>query len=125
MDYSSSSLPKLWLDGAFSVSCNPLRFLLVSGLSICACLGQQIPSQPESRPPIHIKGNARSGPTGLTPAQIRTFYGFDQLLNAKDPNQPFSQPNPSLGYGQTIYIIDAYDDPNIESDLAVFSKQFG
>jgi len=107
------------------VSCNPLRFLLVSGLSICACLGQQIPSQPESRPPIHIKGNARSGPTGLTPAQIRTFYGFDQLLNAKDPNQPFSQPNPSLGYGQTIYIIDAYDDPNIESDLAVFSKQFG
>src|SRR5436305_1214229 len=69
--------------------------------------------------------HARSGPTGLTPAQIRTFYGFDQLLNAKDPNQPFSQPNPSLGYGQTIYIIDAYDDPNIESDLAVFSKQFG
>ena len=29
------------------------------------------------------------------------------------------------GSGQTIAIVDAYDDPNIAADLKVFDKQFG
>jgi subtilase family serine protease len=47
----------------------------------------------------------------MTPANTRHAYGFDQISNQ--------------GEGQTIAIVDAYDDPNIESDLAVFNSQFG
>ena len=71
----------------------------------------QRPVDGEARPPFHLKGNATSGPTGFAPAQVRHAYGFDQIAN--------------LGAGQTIAIVDAYDDPNIESDLGVFSAQFG
>jgi subtilase family serine protease len=61
-------------------------------------------------PPIRILRQA-STPTGTTPAQMVVAYGFSQL-----PNQ---------GAGQTIALIDAYDDPNIESDLGVFDTEFG
>lgn len=67
-----------------------------------------------TRPPIHVVTTADlSAPpsSAFTPAVIRHAYGFDLV-----PNQ---------GAGQTIGVIDAYDDPNIESDLAVFSTQFG
>ncbi len=65
-----------------------------------------------ARPPIHLKGtNARTGPTGIFPATARHAYSFDQITNQ--------------GAGQTIGIVDAYDDPNIESDLGVFDSQFG
>jgi len=63
-----------------------------------------------ARPPIHVKGNATTAPTGLSPAQARHAYGFDQITNQ--------------GAGQIIGIVDAFDDPNIESDLAVFDSQF-
>lgn len=64
-----------------------------------------------ARPPIHLKGtNASRGPVGMIPAKARKAYGFDQVSNQ--------------GAGQTIAIVDAYDDPNIESDLGVFSSQF-
>jgi subtilase family serine protease len=48
---------------------------------------------------------------GYTPAQIRHAYGFDQITED--------------GTGQTIAIVNAFDDPNIASDLHVFDKQFG
>jgi subtilase family serine protease len=65
-----------------------------------------------ARPPIHLRGsNATKGPTGLTPVKTRHAYGFDQITNQ--------------GAGQIIAIVDAYDDPNIESDLGVFDSQFG
>jgi subtilase family serine protease len=62
----------------------------------------------QAHPPHHVHGNAASAPTGLSPARIRTVYGL-----------------PSAGGTGTIAIIDAYDAPTIESDLAVFSSQFG
>jgi subtilase family serine protease len=54
---------------------------------------------------------ARQLLTGYTPAQISHAYGFDQW--ALD------------GSGQTIAIVDAYDDPNIVSDLKYFDQYFG
>ena len=54
-------------------------------------------------------GPAVSGP--YTPTQIRHAYGFDQLSYD--------------GTGQTIALIDAYDDPTAASDLASFSSTFG
>ncbi|MDB5318528.1 MAG: pcp 2 [Phycisphaerales bacterium] len=52
--------------------------------------------------------SSSSGIAGYTPAQIRTAYGIT-----------------GDGSGQTIAIVDAYSDPNIAADLAVFDKQFG
>jgi subtilase family serine protease len=57
-------------------------------------------------------------PGGFSPGQIRTAYGFDQIT--------FS--NGTIlgdGSGQTIAIIDAYDQPNIASDLAAFDATYG
>jgi subtilase family serine protease len=65
-----------------------------------------------ARPPIHLKGtNATRGPSGMSPSATRHAYGFDQITNQ--------------GAGQAIGIVDAYDDPNIESDLGAFDSQFG
>jgi subtilase family serine protease len=57
-----------------------------------------------------IQGDAQTGPAAYSPAQIRHAYGFDGILNQ--------------GAGESIGIVDAFDDPNIEADLAVFDKQF-
>lgn len=73
--------------------------------------GGPLPSPGYARPPFHITRNASAGPIGLSPAQVANFYGFNGISNQ--------------GEGQTIGIIDAYDDPNIESDLGVFSNAFG
>src|ERR1700723_2743708 len=48
--------------------------------------------------------------TAFTPSQIRHAYGFDLVTNQ--------------GAGQTIALVDAYDDANAASDLGVFSKPF-
>jgi hypothetical protein len=51
--------------------------------------------------------------SGLTPAQIATAYGLDGLtLNGQAAN----------GSGQTIAIVDAYNDPNIAAELATFDS---
>lgn len=59
---------------------------------------------------------ATSGPTGLTPQQIRHAYGFDQVSFNGIVGD---------GTGTTIAIVDAYDDPNIASDLHQFNLKFG
>jgi subtilase family serine protease len=56
-------------------------------------------------------------PLGYTPAQISQAYGFDQILLTGNVK--------GNGSGQTIAIVDAYNDPNIASDLAAFDSSFG
>ncbi len=57
---------------------------------------------------------------GYTPQQIDKAYGFDSITldNGKGGTVKGD------GSGQTIAIIDAYNDPNIASDLKSFDKQF-
>ncbi len=55
-------------------------------------------------------------PLGYTPAQIRQAYGFNQISFGGVAGD---------GTGTTIAIIDAFDDPNIASDLINFDAQFG
>jgi subtilase family serine protease len=68
-------------------------------------------SERYARHPIHARPLATTSPTGLSPDQIKSAYGFSTSLTA--------------GAGKTIAIVDAYDDPTAESDLGVFSSQFG
>src|SRR5262249_54579450 len=56
----------------------------------------------------------------FTPTQIRHAYGFDQISFAVN-----GQTYKGDGSGQTIAIVDAYDDPNILSDLKRFDATFG
>jgi hypothetical protein len=51
-----------------------------------------------------------------TPGQVRHVYGFDQVKFGNVAGD---------GSGQTIAIVDAYDDPNIAADLKNFDQVFG
>ncbi len=66
-----------------------------------------------------ITSSAAANPTGtgLTPAQVRHAFGVDQIT--------FSGNVTGDGTGQTIAIVDAFDDPNIQSDLNTFDAAFG
>jgi subtilase family serine protease len=56
------------------------------------------------------KARTNTTPAGYGPAQFQTAYGL---------------PSSSAGSGMTIAIVDAYDNPRAESDLGVYSSQFG
>jgi len=57
-----------------------------------------------------------------TPASLGCIYGVTTALAGCNPNTTTATPS---GGSQTIVIVDAYDDPNAQSDLAYFSAQFG
>ncbi len=63
--------------------------------------------------------NALPG-SAYTPAQIANAYGLNQVSFPK-----LGTLITGNGAGQTIAIVDAYNDPNIASDLSVFDTQFG
>jgi subtilase family serine protease len=52
--------------------------------------------------------------SGYTPAQIEAAYGVPSSANGQLP-----------GTGETIAIVDAFNDPNIQNDLAAFDAQYG
>ena len=58
-------------------------------------------------------------PPGLSPHEIRHAYGLDQVVFCQGKHQIHAN-----GAGQTIAIVDAYDAPNIDHDLRVFSQKF-
>src|SRR5262245_7429178 len=57
----------------------------------------------------------RDVPTTFAPAQLAHAYGFDQISFAGIPGD---------GRGQTIAIVDAFDDPNIVADLQTFNTRY-
>jgi hypothetical protein len=57
---------------------------------------------------------ANSGP--ITPAQMQQAYGVNQISFGGVSGN---------GAGQTIAIVDAYNDPNIVTDATNFNSQFG
>jgi subtilase family serine protease len=65
-------------------------------------------------------GNNVTNPTphGYTPSQVQNAYGFTQITFNNGAIK-------GDGSGQTIAIVDAYNDPNIKSDLNAFDSKFG
>jgi hypothetical protein len=63
-------------------------------------------------------GIVASVPEGVNPAVAVNGYGPSDLASA------YNIPT-TLGAGKTVAIVDAYDDPSAESDLAVYRSQFG
>jgi subtilase family serine protease len=63
-------------------------------------------------------------------ALIRTDVGGGALPDAvsyrpSDLQSAYKLPSSTRGSGQTIAIVDAFDDPNAEADLAVYRSQYG
>ncbi len=66
--------------------------------------------QPGPSPSPGAPGFCLNPTVGYTPCDLRAAYN---LVNCPQ------------GSGQTIAVINAYDDPNAESDLAIYRNQFG
>jgi subtilase family serine protease len=58
-----------------------------------------------------VAPDASASPSGLAPSSIQTVYGFPTV--------------PTAGTGETIGIVDAYDDPTVINDLVAFDAQYG
>jgi hypothetical protein len=56
----------------------------------------------------------------FTPAQVRQAYGFNQVAFTSQGRAVAAD-----GSGQTIALVDAYDDPNVVKDLQAFDRAFG
>ena len=65
-------------------------------------------STPAATPAIAAAGAPQPG----TPAYLQQAYDLAWLSG-------------TAGFGETIAIVDAFDDPNAESDLAVYRAEFG
>ena len=61
--------------------------------------------------------------TTYTPAQMRAAYGLPALPASF--TQLTSAQAAQMGAGQTIYVVDAYSDPNVATELAAFNTKFG
>jgi subtilase family serine protease len=68
----------------------------------------------------HCHARVRVAPDG-TPAAAAAPAGFGPA----DLQSAYATPSASGGSGQLVAIVDAYDNPNAESDLAVYRRQFG
>jgi hypothetical protein len=70
--------------------------------------------------PMFKVGPLVSNPTppagAYSPSQIQTAYGFNKITFGSVKGD---------GTGQTIAIVDSYDDPNIQADLNAFDAQYG
>ena len=123
-------------------------------LSIAALAALAACSSDNSLPPTAITGPSSSlngdANTGLSmrfahakvcPSAAPGYARCNSLVRVDNSGQPLATGSPSGyvpadlqaayklvstgGAGQTIAIVDAYDDPNAESDLAVYRSQFG
>ncbi|MFE0458397.1 peptidase S8 [Kitasatospora sp. NPDC058965] len=71
-----------------------------------ACHALQVTNAVQHVNALGVTPNAT--PAGFGPADLRSAYNL-----------------PAGGAGQTVAIVDAYNDPNAESDLAVYRSQYG
>ncbi|HEU5379973.1 MAG TPA: S53 family peptidase [Ktedonobacteraceae bacterium] len=60
-----------------------------------------------------------------TTANVHPNASSPQGLNPSDLQSAYKLPSSTAGSGQTVAIVDAFDDPNAESDLATYRAQFG
>ncbi len=104
----------------FALACEPLETRQLLSISVFpAAIASGEATQPATvQPNVSLTPlSSSASPTGLSPSQIRTAYGVNQIA--------FAGNVVGNGAGQTIAIVDAFFDPNIQSDLGKFDAQFG
>ena len=81
-------------------------------------VGAQLPAGWEAQPSIKadllngFNSAGSSAPDGLSPYQVRGAYGLDTYASGMLTNPIAFNGIPGDGSGQTIAIVDAYDDPS-------------
>jgi subtilase family serine protease len=96
----------------------PLQFeRLEERLALSASVGSFVETPTFTLTPTAAKKPVHSAvPIGLTPQQVRDAYGFNNVTFGSVVGD---------GSGQTIAIVDAFNAPNMMSDLATFDRTFG
>ncbi len=88
-----------------------------------AAYGAPARAQVLSVDPLATPLSAGTAVATYTPAQIRAAYGLPSLPAAGAVISAGTAAQ--LGAGQTIYIVDASDNPNVAAELATFNQTFG
>src|ERR1022692_4605120 len=82
----------------------------------------------------HVSGMSRvqidhaahtAKPMGLGGAVTQTTIGDDGADSPAYLQSAYNLPSTTTGVGETVTIVDAYDDPNAESDLAAYRTHYG
>ncbi len=119
----ASAAPKSHAPGAHRVSGAKTRYARIRrvcplpgrGRPTCFALlrepvASNIAASVGAKPYVPGDGASESGPAGgLTPAQLASAYEYAPTEG---------------GTGQTVAIVDAFDDPKIEADLGEFDKKY-
>jgi hypothetical protein len=101
----SSSLPSA--TGQATAANVSLPHWLLTGSARPACAGSRV-GHPQCD--VLIENRVRPAVAGWTPANIEAAYNL---------------PSSSNGSGQIVAIVDAYDNPNVASDLSYYRSYFG
>ncbi len=101
----SSSLPTT--TGQAAAATQSLPHWLLTNSATPACAGSRV-GQPQCD--VLIENGAHPAIAGWTPANLEAAYNL---------------PSGTKGSGQIVAIVDAYDNPNVASDLAYYRSYFG
>jgi hypothetical protein len=74
-----------------------------------ACFAERVVSSQLPQPQATETAAAAAAVSGYGPADLQSAYALPS----------------GLGAGKTVAIVDAYDNPNVESDLGAYRSQFG
>ena len=89
---------------------------LHNGFAHAKVCGSALPGEARCHSFVRVDNSgaplATAGPTGYGPADLQSAYNLAAAASAN-------------GASQTIAIVDAYDDGNAESDLAVYRSTYG
>jgi Subtilase family len=125
---AGAGLALLCAPGAVAETVSPLPASDYGVRSVCAataprqaqCLSRQlVPRTAAARAHTHPLGMTRAGPV---PARSPAAGDFG--LRPQDLHSAYELPAASSST-QTIAIVDAYNDPSAEADLAEYSQEFG
>jgi subtilase family serine protease len=92
------------------VGVRPFGCATTTSTAAARCLGFFSAHRVSSR--IHPGTTGSSTTVGYTPTQLRAAYNLTSAAASK-------------GTGETVAIVDAYDDPNAAADLAVYRSAYG
>ena len=101
-----------------------VSILMVSSVAVPATYAVGPSQKWSALPYFQVSGNATASPKGLDTTQVWNAYSFSKLSCSMTSTAGWDYVN-LCGHGQVIAIVDAYDDPAIESDLATFDSQEG
>jgi hypothetical protein len=93
--------------------------------------GHHVHSMANGESDVNVCADNVASGTASCLVRIQTASGISPMLGnggAYDPaylQSAYNAPSSDHGSGKTIAIVDAYDDPNAETDLTAYRTQFG